>query len=398
MKNRPKYKESEVAPCLALTILIASCPSTLAASERLSGIIIGSPGGVLINPFRVLSVEDPFLVLDTYPLPWDLSTKDKRKLDRVYYPRTRKELLNYDLMVFHAPYLEHLVARQVHDLDYAFREAGMPAFCGLTGLVLGWTGPILVGVIPIHEREVSPYFRSYRPKFRRNRDPVFTPFLEYGIENVFGNIYTEMYVKQGATVWADIVPYDLPWLVSWRPGGGNPGMLWNVAHIFDGWWDERNNPYALDVATNMVFYSLDMELIGNIPARREARRMFRNFRVQMSLILSMMNWADSFGANTAPLEDRLIRLEEEAEKAVRDYIAQNYEPAISFLESLSGEVKVITGESVRLKNEALLWVYLVEWLAIAGTGIGCGFILWTLMVRRKSFKEVETTRLTSLTD
>lgn len=396
MKNRSKdNKEFEVALCLVFTILIAACPFTLAASERLSGIIIG---GVLRNPFWILSIDDPLLIFDAYPLPSDLSTKDKRKLDRVYYPRTREALLDYDLMVFHGARIEHLISRQVHDLDYAFREAEMAAFCGLTGLGLGWVGPILLEVIPIIEREVSPYYRSYRPEFRRNQDPVFTPFLKYGIENVFGNIYTEMYVKQGATVWADIVPYDLPWLVSWRPGGGNPGVLWTVAHIFDGWWDEKNNPYSLDVATNMIFYSLDMELISDIPARREARRMFRNVRVQMSLILSVMNWADSFGANTVSLSDRLIGLEKEAEKAADDYIAQDYEPAISFLESLSEEVKLTTKEAVRLKDEALLWVYLVEWLAVSGTGTGCGFILWTLMVRRRSFKEVETTRLTSLID
>ncbi len=59
---------------------------------------------------------------------------------------------------------------------------------------------------------------------------------------------------------------------------------------------------------------------------------------------------------------------------------------------------LITMEAVRLKDEVLLWVYLVEWLAVSGTGTGCGFILWTLMVRRRSFKEVETTRLTSLID
>lgn len=384
-----------VALCLVFTALFAACPATLAASGRLSGIVIG---GVLANPFWILSIDDPLLVFDAYPLPGDLPTEEKRKLDRVYYPRTREALLEYDLMVFHAPRIEHLLARQVHDLDYAFREAGMAAFCGLTGLELGWTGPVLLGVIPIHERSVSPHSRSYRAEFRRNRDPVFTPFLDYGIEKVFGNVYTEMYVKHGATVWADIVPYDLPWLVSWRPGGGNPGMLWTVAHVFDSWWNEKNNPYSLDVATNMIFYSLDMELISDIPARRVARHMFGNVRVQISLILSMMNWADSFGANTASLEDRLIRLEKEAEEAADDYVVQDYGPAISFLESLSEEVKLTTKEAVRLKGQALLWVYLVEWLTVSATGTGCGFILWTVMVRRRSFREVKTTRLTSLAD
>ena len=394
--KRSRNTELEAVLCLLYLILIATFPTALAGSGRLSGMIIGSPGGVLINPFRVLSVDDPMLTLDVYPIPWSLPNKDKRKLDRVYFPRTRRDLLDYDLMVFHAPYVEHLISKHVHDLDYAFREAEMAAFCGLTGMITGWTGPVLTGVIPINEREVSPYSRSYTPKFRDNRDPVFTPFLEYGIGNVFGNIYTEMYPKQGSTVWADIVPYNLPWLVSWRPAGGNPGMLWNVAHIFDIWWDENNNPYVMDVATNMIFYSLDMGLISDIPARREARLMFRSFRSQVSLILSMMNWADSFGANTDHLSEKLTLLENEAKEAEVDYISQDYGPAISFLESLSEEVKVTTQEAVDLKNEALLWVYLVEWLAVSGTSAGCGFVLWTLMVRRKTFKEVETTRLPRL--
>jgi hypothetical protein len=399
MKSRLRdNKEFKMALCLAFTILIAAaCPSTLAASERLSGIIVGS-GVALINPFRILSIDDPLIDFDTYLLPWSLSTKDRQKLDRVYYPRARAELLEYDLMVFHRANLEHFTGKQVHDLDYAFREAGMAAFCALSGLGLGWVGPVLLGVIPINEREVSPYSRSYTARFREDRDPVFTPLLKYGIEIVFGDTYTEMYVKQGAKIWADIVPYGLPWLVSWRPGGGDPGEVWTVAHTFDGWWDEKNNPYVLDVATNMVFYSLDMELVSDIPARREARHLFRNARVQMSLILTMMNWADSFGARTDSLEERLLGLEKEAEKAAEEYIAQDYEPAISFLESLFEEVKLATEEAVRLKDGALLWVYTVEWLVVTGTCAGSGFMLWTVMVRRRSFREVETTRLTRPAD
>lgn len=387
---------SGLALLVLAIILVESCPPALAASERLSGMIIGHGSGMLNNPFRVLSIDDPLLAFDTYPLPADLSTAEKRKLDRVYYPRTRGDLLAYDLMVFHGARIQHFTSRQVHDLDYAFREGGTAAFCGLTGLGIGWEGPVLLEVIPILERSVSPYFRGYTVRFRGDRHPVFTPFLEYGMENVVGDTYTEMYVKQGATVWADIVPYDLPWLVSWRPGGGNPGMLWTVAHIFDGWWDERNNPYSLDVATNMVFHSLDMELVRDIPARREARRMFRNVRLQMSLILSMINWAESFGANTAALSSRLVDLETEAGRAVDDYIAQDYEPVMSFLETLFEEVEVTTMEAVRLKNQALLWVYAVEWLAVSGTGALCGFTLWTVMVRRRSYREVATTRLARL--
>jgi hypothetical protein len=44
-----------------------------------------------------------------------------------------------------------------------------------------------------------------------------------------------------------------------------------------------------------------------------------------------------------------------------------------------------------VKNEALLWVYLTEWLSVSGTALIVGFVLWTLMVRRRLYREVETT-------
>ncbi len=358
--------------------------------------MIGHSGYMWDNPFRVLFIRDPIFTYDIYPLPPDLSGRGKRKLDRVYYPRTRGMLIDqYDVMVFHDARIQHLTTRKLHDLDYAFREAEMTAFCGLClGWDYAWEATILREVVPISEHgSVSPHFRSYKVDFRTNRHPVFTPFLKYGIEDVVGDQFTDMKVKQGATIWADIVPYGQPWLVSWRPGGGNPGMQWVVSHIFDDWWTEEKNPYALDVATNMVFYSLEMDLISDIPARREARRMFRNIQTQKSIILSMIEWADNFGANSMPLANELMVIESSMGEAIDDYADQDYQPAIDFLESVSEEVRVISQEAASLKEEALFWVYLSEWLAVTSTAIISGLVLWSLMIRRRMQREVRVTRL-----
>ena len=53
----------------------------------------------------------------------------------------------------------------------------------------------------------------------------------------------------------------------------------------------------------------------------------------------------------------------------------------------------IEEDAIELKNRALLWVYVIEWLAVTGTGMVCAFVLWSIMVRRRLFKEVRTTRL-----
>jgi hypothetical protein len=264
-----------------------------------------------------------------------------------------------------------------------------------------WQPTILHEVVPVSEHySASPYYTStYSVRFHRDRDPVFLPFLELGAEKVEGVWFCEMRAKQGATVWADLVQSiapvnrDLPWMVSWKPGGGSPGMQWVVSHSFDGWWDEVNNPYALDIATNMVFYSLEMPLVSDLHARREARRLFHNIQAQKSLILSMMEWASNFGANVIPLWEKLTELEFEIEEATGHYYAQEYAPTISFLDSLSPTIMEITGYAISIKDQALLWVYVIEWLATSSVALVSGTVLWTLMVRRKAYRSVEASRL-----
>lgn len=41
----------------------------------------------------------------------------------------------------------------------------------------------------------------------------------------------------------------------------------------------------------------------------------------------------------------------------------------------------------------MLWVYVTEWLVVSSTGMVCGFILWTVMVRRALYRAVQETRL-----
>ncbi len=380
------------AICLVSILLAASAAAGDSQVDRISGMVIGCVG---CNEFNVLFIRDPLFTYTAYPLPPDLPDEEKRKLDRVYYPRTRESLVDrYDLIVFDDARIQHFSTRQIHDLDYAFREGGMAS---IIAPVIMWSyviqPTILNDVVPISEKG-DVRFGAYWVTFRRERDPVFLPFLELGIERVAGSQKSEIVAKQGATIWADLRSVNTPWLVSWRPGGGNAGMQWVLAHRFDDWWLEKNNPYAVDVATNLILYSLDRPLIADIHARREARHLFASFQMQKSLVLSMMEWADAFGANTLALSDRLADLDDGMDDAVGSYLEQDYEPAITFLESISPAVKEISSDVVRLKDEALFWVYVIEWFAVSGTGTVCAFVLWSLMLKRKAYRAVTTTRFT----
>jgi hypothetical protein len=147
------------------------------------------------------------------------------------------------------------------------------------------------------------------------------------------------------------------------------------------------------MVTNLILYSLDMPLIDDIHARRGARHLIQTFHGQKSLILSMMEWADSYGTDVSELFLMVVELEGQAEMAAQHYLDQDYPAVFDTMESITVGVEEATAYAVSLKNEALFWVYIIEWLSIGSVSCIAGVIIWALMIRRQKYHVVESTRL-----
>jgi hypothetical protein len=348
-------------------------------------------------------MQDPLFTYRAYPLNPDLSDGDKRKLDRVYYPRTGRMLIDdYRAMIFRDARIQHFSPRMFRDLDYAFREAGMASVTAHgPSWEHAWSISTLYELSPVDDFVIR-FYNPWRVSFRREREPVFLPFAELGMEKVVGDAYGTMEAKPGATIWADMQPQNVPWLVSWRASGGSGGVQWVFADKFDQqWWGiafgaREANPYGLDLCTNLLLYSIGEPLIGDIHARRESRHLFTVFQGQKLLVLSMLEWAERFGASVLPLAKMLTELEEGADIAVDSYLEQDYDAAIGFMDSVNAQVVEISAEAVRLKDEAMLWVYISEWLTVTSVALLAGFVIWNLMVKRALYAETGRTKLMPL--
>jgi len=383
-----------------LPLLPCSTGREPANASRISCFVIGAVAPTR-NPFTALFAEDPQFTYRAYPLVRVNTNMEKQKLDRRYYPRTGGELMdNYDIMVFCEAQIEHFTPRKLHDLDFAFREAGMVGAaspgCSWDS---AWVPTILYDLMPVSQ--YYDYVRSnpYRVIFRREMESVFTPFVELGMEKVSGNNYHYMTPRPGSVTWADMQPNDNPWLVSWRLGGTEAGIMWVFTGTFDApWWglvfgSGGENPYAIDMLTNLIFYSFGMPMVEDIHSRREARRVLSNFQAQKLLVLSMMEWADKFGANIFPLNEDLTALEREASSAMNYYLEQDYAGVITFMDSISSAIMDLSSEAVRLKDGAMAWAYLVEYFVVTSASLIAGSVLWSLMVRRRAYHAVGSTRL-----
>jgi len=78
--------------------------------------------------------------------------------------------------------------------------------------------------------------------------------------------------------------------------------------------------------------------------------------------------------------------------ANEQYLELRYEEMLQTFEPIESMIQKLEQKAVELKNRALVWVYAIEWLSVTATALFCAFILWTIMIQRKLYKQVQTTR------
>jgi hypothetical protein len=110
------------------------------------------------------------------------------------------------------------------------------------------------------------------------------------------------------------------------------------------------------------------------------------------MLISVLDFVEGFGANTELVRADLLEIQGLFDEARRDYLELNLEASISTLDASLQRITHASGEAFELKDRALLWIYVIEWLAVSGTLMISGALLYTIMVKRRLFKEARATR------
>ncbi len=202
-------------------------------------------------------------------------------------------------------------------------------------------------------------------------------------------------VKQGARLYLKADVNNLPVLVFWNYGKGaslahTPDWTpsW-VGQNFFGW------KYYPDFVSDMLYLVAgihipqDPELIHNI------RQQYYNFQIQWGLVTGLLEFVEQFGANIGPLDDKLSKISELKSQASRAYIEQDYDQTLAKIKEAREGLREVMDLGMKIKDKALMWIYITEAMAVTGTSLLCGVAIWFLMVRRTLYKEVSTTRMRS---
>jgi len=181
-------------------------------------------------------------------------------------------------------------------------------------------------------------------------------------------------------------------IVSWRYGTG-VALAIPVSGGALGDDVMRNWRYFIDFVLNTVYAAADVPVPDDPELSHSLRAAFQQFSEQKSLAASLIDFVDKFGANTRPLDDIVDDLEGMAREAGRLYAAGDYPASLQSIKDAMEGLIDLSIESTRVRNTALLWVYLTEWLTVSGTSVMCGGLIWTVMIRKRYYRRVGTTRL-----
>jgi len=229
--------------------------------------------------------------------------------------------------------------------------------------------------------------------------PVFTVFRDLGIEEYVGLWVRQLFPREGSTIWAWASPMsDHPFFISWQIGDGKAITSVVAQDLDEPWWgsDHRGassgNPYGGDLLLNIIYWSVGRRPIEDIELVHAVRKAYEAFAQERRMILSLVDYIDKMGASGRPVEqglDDIIPLRREARSL---YVEEEYAQALGHMMVVKEAMKDLQAMASKLCKRAMVWVYVVDWLAITGTSMVCVFLLWSLMVRRSLYREVGTTR------
>ncbi len=361
-------------------------------------------------PIRVYPF-DPMLRYSLVPAyMFAMGREEVQRSLRVYMPRSYGLLTQNDLLVFSDTdaanyrdlWLKWFRDAVLEDRLGMMMTAGGESFGAVENYGIGWIGTPVEELIPVVMHHQMNWELTHLPDYSlpwevSDPDHELTTALPYDSAPVLGpqNFVSE---KQGAHTLA---------LAKTVPGRQDRWPVWTYSDLGDSrtmaftayMWEKRHGlrsfdqwDYFLDHVVNMVYYTCRLEIPEDTELVHRVRDSFREYLTRKVFAQSLLEFIQRFGANTNRLEGRIGEADGAKAEAESLYVRQEYTSAQNKIEEAIEDMKKIALDSSELKRTALLWVYVTEYLAVSGTCMAAGFVLWTLMVRRRLYREVGTTR------
>jgi hypothetical protein len=341
-----------------------------------------------------------------------VSGGDIRRYMRIYFPRTDEEFSTYEFLFLAQVdmfFIDDRQAKLIYD-GLAFNPMGAvntrSTMSAVSSYYLPWRDSILPAAFPNDVDAVIADDKNFQGKSGPlviKDDPslpdVMKPYKS--IESLYPNYYGVNTIPKPGSV---ILSYTKN-----NQGVGAP-IPGQIAHVF--YWKWRNsttftfrdmvgdifwnapagNPYSMDMVANVIWFGTGRDLPLDPLMVHDYRQLVSDYTIKKSLLTSLLDFAEVFGADASGIYDRTGEAEEFRFEAAQLYLDGEFPGAHENMATAMEKLEELEDDAAKLKDSALLWVYLVQWLATTGTFLVAGVVLWSLMIRRSLYKDVSSTR------
>ena len=222
------------------------------------------------------------------------------------------------------------------------------------------------------------------------------PWDEYEQHNLFGG-YNIVELKQAAHELSKVIRLGMgggedPGWVWWDVGKGRffasaPGFRGGSAGAgFIRW---KNYP---DFVCNMVYFLAGLKPPTDLELLHAVRARFRDIQDERQMVIGVIDFVSKFGADTRKVDALLLKADTQFKELRKLYVNLDPEGSKVTADQIYGTLEEAYQKALEAKNEAMFWIFLTEWLVVSATGLLFGGLLWTLMVRRRLYREVGVTR------
>lgn len=369
------------------------------STGRLRLLYIGDCVSGMHMPTEAMRADPTFSLTLVPASGWLVERLRIQRMLRVYLPRTLKALEeSYDLILLSDADPRNLRTEILSWFKNSVSESGLglvmvggaESFGGGTSRPFSWEDTSVAEVLPVKmffQQEADDVFKTV---VLDENDPLMKS-LPWETSPVFlgANVVEP---RQGSRYIAKLkgVSIENPYIVWWDFNAGRtlaftPDWTPYYGMEFIKW------RYYGDAVSNIMYYTCGLVLPADPELVSELRRHFKLYHAQRSYLVSLAEFLDSFGANPAPLEAEIVEIEKLRIKAEEEYLRQDYQTSLQTVQAMLEAINSQHERAVEIRKRALLWVYLIEWSVVTATFMVTGVALWTLMVRRRLYKEVSIT-------
>jgi hypothetical protein len=148
-----------------------------------------------------------------------------------------------------------------------------------------------------------------------------------------------------------------------------------------------------DLCSNLHLYAAKQEIPKDPEIIHHIRYALEWYQYRRGMLVSSIEFIAKMGGNTASIDNHIMQTDQRLSEIRRMYLDYNFEECLLLIDENAADLGKAEELAMKVKNRTFLWIYLIEWAVLTSTSLVAGAMIWTLMVKRRLYAEVGSTKL-----